>query len=129
MCNNRLINKLHTPQGKSIKNQISNWLEERPELIENQLAKVFSIENEDCIEYSEKNPLKLHNGTSVLKIYSELIDEGYKKVYVEFIPNDECEKVKTSIKRFSNDKLKDVEQFIENSKSICQLVNIDLDWS
>ena len=131
MCNNRLINKLYTKKEEVPKKEkISEWLESRPTLMENKLARIFSTESEYEIKYSENTPLYLHNGSKVYKIYSEPISTKYKKIYVEFLPKSSSEeKFKTSIVRYTVDKLKEVEEFIENSQSIGQLVNIDLSWS
>lgn len=127
MCNNRRINQI-TKREEVRKDRISDWLEKRRVLPENRMAKKFKKEEENKITYSKKHPLKLHNGTEVYEISSISNDGKYQEIKIKFKldeSNNECER---KIKRYSTDKLNQVEEFIENSQSTCQLVNIDLDW-
>ena len=127
MCNNRRINQI-TKKEEIRKDRISDWLEKRRVLPENRMAKKFKKEEENKITYSKKHPLKLHNGAEVYEISSISNDGKYQEIKIKFKldeSNSECER---KIKRYSTDKLNQVEEFIENSQSTCQLVNIDLDW-
>ncbi len=127
MCNNRRINQI-TKREEVRKDRISDWLEKRRVLPENRMAKKFKKEEENKITYSKKHPLKLHNGAEVYEISSISNDGKYQEIKIKFKldeSNNECER---KIKRYSTDKLNQVEEFIENSQSTCQLVNIDLDW-
>lgn len=128
MCNNRRINQI-TKREEVRKDRISDWLEKRRVLPENRMAKKFKKEEENKITYSKKHPLKLHNGAEVYEISSISNDGKYQEIKIKFKldeSNNECER---KIKRYSTDKLNQVEEFIENSQSTCQLVNIDLDWN
>lgn len=127
MCNNRRINQI-TKREEVRKDRISDWLEKRRVLPENRMAKKFKKEEENKITYSKKHPLKLHNGTEVYEISSISNDGKYQEIRIKFKLNKSNNEFESKIKRYSTDKLNQVEEFIENSQSTCQLVNIDLDW-
>ena len=129
MCNNIRMNQLKKEEKERVvRDKISDWLEDRNGLEKNKSAIEKEESSENEIVYVSGHPLKLNNGTRVHKITSEDIDDKYKTICIKFVFEKTVKECTTSIKRFKNDSLKDVENFLANSQSIFQLRNIDLNY-
>lgn len=129
MCNNIRINKISVKKvEEKKKDQISDWLEERPVLSRNVLAKKRRVKNKNSIKYISGAPLKLHDGTRIYKIISQKIDDKYAEIIINFSFKGKQKVENVSFKRFVNDNLLDIEKFLENSQSIFQTRNIDLNY-
>lgn len=127
MCNNVTANILKKEEVKrKSKDQISDWLEKRKCIRKNIYAKKMkSIENGNII-YSNEHPLLLHNGTEVHEIGIENRRGNFETVYIVYSSSDSDIKEIRRIKRYAKDTVEEVEKFLENSMSIQQLYNIDL---
>ena len=127
MCNNVATNILKKEEVKrKSKDQISDWLEKRKCIRKNIYAKKMkSIENGNII-YSNEHPLLLHNGTEVHEIGIENRRGNFETVYIVYSSSDSDIKEIRRIKRYAKDTVEEVEKFLENSMSIQQLYNIDL---
>ncbi len=129
MCNNIKENILSKKENKeAVKDKISDWMESRPILSANIKAKNNRIIEKDSIVYVSGSPLKLHDGTRVHQIKVESMDEQYKIIEIKYSFKKDRKTSTSKIKRYKDDDLLQVEQFLENSQSIIQLINIDLDW-
>ena len=127
MCNNVTANILKKEEVKrKSKDQISDWLEKRKCIRKNIYAKKMkSIENGNII-YSNEHPLLLHNGTEVHEIGIENRRGNFETVYVVYSSSNSDIKEIRRIKRYAKDTVEEIEKFLENSMSIQQLYNIDL---
>lgn len=127
MCNNVATNILKKEEVKrKEKDQISDWLEKRKCIRKNIYAKKMkSVENGNII-YSNEHPLLLHNGTEVYEIGVENRRENFETVYVVYSSSNSDIKEIRRIKRYAKDTVEEIEKFLENSMSIQQLYNIDL---
>ncbi len=127
MCNNVAANILKGDERESrVKDQIDDWIENRPTLKKNVYAKELrKIENGDII-YSKGHPLKLHDKTRVYEIHIENRDRIFETVCIVYAFSDGSKKEVRRIKRYAKDTVEDIERFLENSFSIYQLYNIDL---
>lgn len=129
MCNNIRANILKKEVKKEVvKDKISDWLESRPIIPKNTTAISLKEVDKDLINYVSGHPLKLHDGTRIHSISSETIDETYKAVTIVYCFHKANKKNTTTIKRYIDDSLTDVEEFLANSQSIFQLRNIDLNY-
>lgn len=130
MCNNIRMNQLKKEKKEAVvKDKISDWIENRPKLSRN----VRAIENKKMrgisIEYAKGAPLKLHDGTKIYKITEKVISREFKEIIVEFSFKGSITRKITSFKRYRKDKLLEIEKFLENSQSIFQTRNIDLNYT
>lgn len=127
MCNNVTANILKKEEVKrKSKDQISDWLEKRKCIRKNIYAKKMkSVENGNII-YSNEHPLLLHNDTEVHEIGIENRRGNFETVYVVYSSSNSDIKEIRRIKRYAKDTVEEVEKFLENSMSIQQLYNIDL---
>ena len=127
MCNNVTANILKKEEVKrKSKDQISDWLEKRKCIRKNIYAKKMkSVENGNII-YSNEHPLLLHNGTEVHEIGIENRRGNFETVYVVYSSSNSDIKEIRRIKRYAKDTVEEIEKFLENSMSIQQLYNIDL---
>ncbi len=127
MCNNVTANILKKEEVKrKEKDQISDWLEKRKCIRKNIYAKKMkSVENGNII-YSNEHPLLLHNGTEVHEIGIENRRGNFETVYVVYSSSNSDIKEIRRIKRYAKDTVEEIEKFLENSMSIQQLYNIDL---
>ena len=127
MCNNVATNILKKEEVKrKEKDQISDWLEKRKCIRKNIYAKKMkSVENGNII-YSNEHPLLLHNGTEVYEIGVENRRWNFETVYVVYSSSESDIKEIRRIKRYAKDTVEEIEKFLENSMSIQQLYNIDL---
>ncbi len=130
MCNNIRINQLKKEEKEVVlKDQISDWIESRPKLSRNIRAIKNRIIKENSIEYIKGMPLKLHDGTRVYKIIVEEFNGKFKDIKIEFAFKDSIGKKTTTFKRYRKDNLLEIEKFLENSQSIFQTRNIDLNYT
>lgn len=127
MCNNIRANILKKEERESrIKDKISDWIDIKPTLKKNvQAKKLKKIENGNIV-YFKGHPLKLHNKTRVYEIVSESKEKIFQTVRITYSLPDKTKKEVRRIKRYSKDSLDEIEKFLENSQSIQQLYNIDL---
>ena len=127
MCNNVTANILKKEEVKrKSKDQISDWLEKRKCIRKNIYAKKMkSVENGNII-YSNEHPLLLHNDTEVHEIGIENRRGNFETVYVVYSSSNSDIKEIRRIKRYAKDTVEEIEKFLENSMSIQQLYNIDL---
>lgn len=129
MCNNIRANILKKEvKEEVVKDKISNWLESRPIIPKNTTAISLREADSNSINYVSGHPLKLHDGTRIHSISSETIDGEYKVVTIEYCFHKANKKNTTTIKRYADDRLTDIEEFLANSQSIFQLRNIDLNY-
>lgn len=129
MCNNIRMNQLRQEiKEEAIKDQITDWLEDRNGLEKNKTAIQKEKISKNEIVYVPGHPLKLNNGTRVHKISSESIDDEYKTICVRFVFEKTVKECTVTLKRFKSDSLKAIEEFLANSQSIFQLRNIDLNY-
>lgn len=130
MCNNIRINQLKKVNREEIvKDKISDWLESRPELARKNIKAIEKRNlNDESIVYVSGFPLKLNDGTKVRKITSRKIDNQHKEISVEYNYRGEKKTSVAYFKRYLNDSLEQIEDFIGNSQSIFQTRNIDLNY-
>ncbi|MGN1012429.1 MAG: hypothetical protein ACI4ON_01190 [Clostridia bacterium] len=130
MCNNIRINQLKKVNREEIvKDKISDWLESRPELARKNIKAIEKRNlNDESIVYVSGFPLKLNDGTKVRKITSRKIDNQHKEISVEYNYRGEKKTGVAYFKRYLNDSLEQIEEFIGNSQSIFQTRNIDLNY-
>ena len=129
MCNNIRANILKKPQTKEVvKDKITDWIEDRPNLTANGKAKSNKVQGETYISYESGSPLKLHDGTRIHSIKTKKIDDKFKEVIIEFVFARESKEQTVRIKRYADDSLDTLENFLENSQSIFQTRNIDLNY-
>ncbi len=129
MCNNIRANILKKPQVKEVvKDKITDWIEDRPNLTANGRAKRNKSQGETYISYESGSPLKLHDGTRVHSIKTKKIDDEFKEVIIEIVFPNESKEHTVRIKRYADDSLDTLEEFLENSQSIFQTRNIDLNY-
>ena len=107
MCNNIRANILKKPQVKEVRNK---------------------SQGETYISYESGSPLKLHDGTRVHSIKTKKIDDEFKEVIIEIVFPNESKEHTVRIKRYADDSLDTLEEFLENSQSIFQTRNIDLNY-
>lgn len=129
MCNNIRANFLRKPEKEVVKDKITDWIEDRPKLPANEIAKKSRKIGEDNITYEVGHPLKLHDGTRIHNIKSKKLDDEYKEVCIEFVFANENKSSTVHIKRYLTDALEALEKFLENSQSIFQTRNIDLSYN
>ena len=84
-----------------------------------------SVENGNII-YSNEHSLLLHNDTEVHEIGIENRRGNFETVYVVYSSSNSDIKEIRRIKRYAKDTVEEIEKFLENSMSIQQLYNIDL---
>lgn len=92
----------------------------------NLIAKEYKTEKDGRIIYSKEHPLYLRNGTPVFSIKMQRINHSSSQLFVDYryIDGD----IKTACVRVnSKKKIHTVEEFLENSSSIGQIITIDLD--
>lgn len=130
MCNNIPSNRLNKAKKEEVvKDKISDWLESRPELARKNIKAIEKKEIlDDRIEYAVGFPLKLNDGTRIHKIISEKINDEFIQIRVEFNFKKENKKNVTHFKRYYNDSLLEIEEFLSNCQSIIQTRNIDLNY-
>ncbi len=129
MCNNIRANILKKEVKEEVlKDKISDWLESRPIIPKNNTAINLREIDENAINYISGYPLKLHDGTRIHSISTEPIDEKYEEVTIKYCFHKAKKENTTTIRRYVNDKLQEIEEFLANSQSIFQLRNIDLNY-
>jgi hypothetical protein len=112
-----------------LKDKISDWTESREKIYRN-ISAVKNRKNvEDALIYVSGFPLKLHDGTRIHKISAKKIDEKFKDICVEFNFRKDSKINTTHFKRYLSDDLVEIEKFLENSQSIFQTRNIDLNYT
>lgn len=131
MCNNIRANILKKPQKEEVvKDKVEDWIEygNSQNIKSNATAKEKRSIGKDYISYLSGYPLKLNDGTRIHSIKTEKIDNEFKKVIIEFAFLRESKESTVCIKRYADDSLETIENFLENSQSIFQTRNIDLNF-
>ena len=125
MCNNNV--RFCIPKKKErLRKDFKDWRVERPVLEENVKAKEKSVKTKQRISYDENYPLYLHDGTKVYGIGVIETGKAFKTIAVEYLLNESKETNTAIIQRLREDKIEEIEDFLENSMSIYQLRNIDM---
>lgn len=129
MCNNVPANKLEKKGEKKLDYSIeSEIFNHRPIIARNIVSKNLRYLKEDKIEYRKGHPLKLGDKSRVYEISTIVVDENHKEFYIVYCPDGKTKKEITSIIRFRNDTVEQVEQFLLHAFSVYELRNIDLKY-
>ena len=132
MCSFNSIsqNKLNIKEGEkkldySIESEISY---DQPIMARSILAKTIAYRREDKIEYVKRHPLNLGNKSRIHSITAVLVDDKHKEFCIKYWDSLFKKKGVTSILRFKEDKVDDVEKFLLHARTIYELHNIDLKY-
>lgn len=129
MCNNVLANKITKKGEKKLDYSIeSEIFYHRPIISRNIVSKSLRYLREDKIEYRKGHPLKLGDKSRVYEISTVVVDEDKREFTIVYCPNGKTKKDVTSIIRFRNDTVEDVEKFLLHAFSVYELRNIDLTY-
>lgn len=129
MCNNvpanKIVKKGERKLDYSIESEIFNY---RPIIARNIVSKSLRFLREDKIEYRKGHPLKLGDKSRVYEISTVLVDENRREFTILYCSNGKTKKDVTSIIRFKDDTVEQVEEFLLHAFSVYELRNIDLKY-